>query len=69
MRMALVFYVVAMHLLVFVTTYHWSHTGGCHNFDAEHLAHLPPAIPQHIREQMAEQADAAGSAAADAVSP
>ncbi len=45
MRTALFFYVLTMHLLVFVTTYHWSHTGGCHNVDNEHLAHLPPAPP------------------------
>jgi homeobox protein cut-like len=45
MRTGLFFYVLAMHLLVFVTTYHWSHQEGCgqHNMmDKEQLSHLPP---------------------------
>eukprot|EP00522_Entomoneis_paludosa_P006488 CAMPEP_0172455078 /NCGR_PEP_ID=MMETSP1065-20121228/11879_1 /TAXON_ID=265537 /ORGANISM="Amphiprora paludosa, Strain CCMP125" /LENGTH=775 /DNA_ID=CAMNT_0013207531 /DNA_START=71 /DNA_END=2398 /DNA_ORIENTATION=+ len=41
MRAALFFYVTALHLLVFSTTYHWSHTDGCHNVNNEHLAFLP----------------------------
>lgn len=40
MRTFLFFYVLAMHLLVFSTTYHWSHSdSGCDN---DHLSHLPP---------------------------
>ena len=51
MRTALFIYVLAMHLLVFITTYHWSHTGGCHNaMDMEHLSHLPPALPAEMRQ-------------------
>lgn len=61
MRTALFIYVVAMHLLVFITTYHWSHESGCHNFhDPEHLAHLPPHSVQ--------VAAAAGKAALDVAS-
>lgn len=52
MRTSLFFYVVALHLLVFVTTYNWSHQG-CDSFylDKEHLSHLPPVTPAHIIEQ------------------
>lgn len=45
MRTFLFFYVFAMHFLVFLTTYHWSHSeggSGCSIQDIEHLAHLPP---------------------------
>jgi len=45
MRTFLFFYVLAMHFLVFQTTYHWSHSeggSGCSILDIEHLAHLPP---------------------------
>jgi len=39
MRTVLFFYVLGMHLLVFITTYHWSH--GCHNLphpvDVDHF--------------------------------
>mmetsp|Transcript_29715 Transcript_29715/g.34482 ORF Transcript_29715/g.34482 Transcript_29715/m.34482 type:complete len:658 (+) Transcript_29715:284-2257(+) len=34
MRTALFFYVVILHLLVFATTYHWSH--GCHSVPHQH---------------------------------
>jgi hypothetical protein len=62
MRTALFIYVLAMHLLVFITTYHWSHAGGCHNtMDIEHLSHLPPALPA----DMQQQAPAAAAARAD----
>ena len=45
MRTFLFFYVLAMHLLVFLTTYHWSHAEvhtGCSITDIEKLSHLPP---------------------------
>lgn len=45
MRAFLFFYVLAMHLLVFLTTYHWSHAEvhtGCSITDIEKLSHLPP---------------------------
>ena len=35
MRTALFFYVLGMHLLVFVTTYHWSHMSGCDSFHSK----------------------------------
>lgn len=42
MRLFLFFYMVAMHMLVFLTTYHWSHNdNGCGAVN-EHLSHLPP---------------------------
>jgi homeobox protein cut-like len=42
MRTFLFFYVVALHVLVFSTTYHWSHDAtGCGAVN-EHLSHLPP---------------------------
>ena len=46
MRTILVIYVVSLHLLVFVTTYHWSHTGSCEMMMHDHLAHLPPVMPK-----------------------
>ena len=47
MRTFLFFYVLAMHLLVFSTTYHWSHneSGVDCMLMNEQLSHLPPAIP------------------------
>lgn len=41
MRTALFFYVVALHLLVFFTTTHWSHSETCQTRNNEHLAILP----------------------------
>ncbi|KAL7581260.1 hypothetical protein ACA910_006031 [Epithemia clementina (nom. ined.)] len=56
MRTALFFYVSALHLLVFVTTYHWSHTSDeCHP-NNDHLAFLP-------HEQQTEKAAEAAAAA------
>jgi hypothetical protein len=54
MRTGLFFYVVALHMLVFVTTYHWSASGGgCDLYSAnESLSHLPPSLPAHIQQQM-----------------
>jgi homeobox protein cut-like len=46
MRKALFFYVLGMHLLVFVTTYHWSHSSSCdflHKHEA--LAHFHGGMP------------------------
>jgi homeobox protein cut-like len=45
MRTALFFYILAMHLLVFITTYHWSHELSCEDMhNPEHLSHLPPVM-------------------------
>jgi hypothetical protein len=54
MRTGLFFYVVALHMLVFVTTYNWSHASGCDSYfpDNEHLSHLPPIVPKHMQQQM-----------------
>ena len=41
MRTALFCYVVALHLLVFFTTTHWSHSETCQSRNNEHLAILP----------------------------
>ena len=44
MRTALFFYVLVMHLLVFVTTYHWSHE--CSNYPThEHVDHFHGGAP------------------------
>lgn len=61
MRTALFFYVLVLHLLVFVTTYHWSHADQCGAVHYEHLAHLPPNPAEHIREDLQAAAKAAGS--------
>jgi len=44
MRTFLFFYVLALHLLVFLTTYHWSHSDSGHDcvLHHEHLSNLPP---------------------------
>ena len=60
MRAALFFYVTALHLLVFVTTYHWSHADGCHNVNNEHLAFLPHE--QQVSLANAQAHEAAGAA-------
>jgi len=58
MRTFLFFYVFAMHFLVFLTTYHWSHSEGgtgCSIQDIEHLAHLPPMTlktPDEVMKDM-----------------
>ena len=44
MRTALFVYVTCLHLLVFITTMHWSHNATCDHSDHEHLAHLPPMV-------------------------
>uniref|UniRef100_A0A7S1G253 Protein CASP n=1 Tax=Corethron hystrix TaxID=216773 RepID=A0A7S1G253_9STRA len=50
MRTALFFYLLGMHALVFVTTYHWSHSHGCNlaalsnHEDLAHLHHGPPRL-------------------------
>jgi hypothetical protein len=53
MRTGLFFYVLTLHLLVFATTYNWSHGGAaCDYYSAsEYLAHLPPTIPKHLQQQ------------------
>lgn len=44
MRTFLFFYVLTMHLLVFLTTYHWSHNDSSHDctLHYEELSNLPP---------------------------
>ena len=50
-RAFLFFYVVAMHVLVFLTTYHWSHSdSGCSMANNEHLSHLPPVVSKTAEE-------------------
>ncbi len=47
------FYVLFLHLLVFVTTYHWSHAdSSCHGaiLDREMLSHLPPNSAEQIKD-------------------
>jgi homeobox protein cut-like len=46
MRTVLFFYIMAMHLLVFGTTYHWSHSSSC-DFVHSHpdLAHFHGGVP------------------------
>ena len=52
MRTFLFFYVVAMHVLVFLTTYHWSHSemAGCSMQDVERLSHLPPVAQEAMKD-------------------
>jgi len=67
MRTALFFYVVAMHLIVFMTTYYWSHTGGCPSEldHHEHLAHLPPHLASaHVEQERPAAATVAQQQAA-----
>lgn len=47
MRTGLFFYLMFLHLLVFVTTYHWAHETGCHAHLEDHpgLAHLHHGPP------------------------
>ena len=46
MHTALFLYVLAMNLLVFVITYHWSHSSGCNLFHTEEaLAHSHGGVP------------------------
>lgn len=55
MRTFLFFYILAMHLLVFLTTYHWSHAEihtGCSILDIEKLTHLPPSTHKTPEEIM-----------------
>jgi homeobox protein cut-like len=58
MRTGLFFYMLALHLLVFVTTYHWSSSSSCdHYFDHEALSHLPPVLPSRMQHQMKAESD------------
>jgi hypothetical protein len=46
MRTTLFFYVLAMHLLVFVTTYQWSHSTTCDYYHSQpNLAHFHGGVP------------------------
>ena len=63
MRTLLFFYMIALHTLVFVTTYHWSHEMGCHDLvHHEDLAHFHGGVP--LENQGDAPADAAAAAAA-----
>ena len=70
MRTGLFFYVLTLHLLVFATTYNWSHGGAaCDYYSAsEYLAHLPPTVPKHLQQQP-ELAVKSAPANADPISP
>ena len=50
MRTALFVYETCLHLLVFITTAHWSHSGTCDHSDHEHLAHLPPMVHEAAKQ-------------------
>lgn len=52
MRTFLFFYILSLHLLVFMTTYHWSHSdsGSCTIAANEHLSHLPPLTDKSAEE-------------------
>ena len=46
-RTALFFYILGMHFLVFITTFHWSHSSACdfsEHHAVAHLHHGPPKI-------------------------
>ncbi len=61
MRTFLFFYVLAMHILVFSTTYHWSHnSSGCVIAVNEHLSHLPP-ITEKTPEQVMQDLSGLGT--------
>ena len=61
MRTLLFFYMITLHTLVFVTTYHWSHEMGCHDLvHHEDLAHFHGGVP--LENQGDAPADAAASA-------
>ena len=65
MRTALFFYVLGMHLLVFVTTYHWSHMSGCDSFHSQDaLAHFHGGVPLPENPNGVAMANAAANAAA-----
>ena len=55
MRSFLFVYVVAMHVLVFATTYHWSHSessGSCVH-DLEKISHLAPVQQDAMKDMVA----------------
>eukprot|EP00978_Attheya_sp_CCMP212_P015513 scaffold39980_cov50-Attheya_sp.AAC.4 len=64
MRTALFFYVIGMHLLVFITTYHWSHALGCHDLvlsSSDSFAHMHGGVPlPETRGVLLEPAPAVG---------
>jgi hypothetical protein len=55
MRTGLFFYMMAMHLLVFGTTYHWSHSSSCD------FVHSHPDLP--LPEKRNNESVAANAAA------
>mmetsp|Transcript_22597 Transcript_22597/g.45761 ORF Transcript_22597/g.45761 Transcript_22597/m.45761 type:complete len:813 (-) Transcript_22597:52-2490(-) len=67
MRMALFFYIVAMHLLVFSTTYHWSHNSSCDELHNHiDLAHFHGGVPLPETPNGVAAANAAAKAVANA---
>jgi homeobox protein cut-like len=60
MRLALFFYVIGMHVLVFSTTYHWSDPGCDSAAHHEMLSHLPPDHHQHIANAVSAAAPLVG---------
>ena len=58
MRAFLFVYVVSLHMLVFVTTYHWSHTGNECHVDNEHVSHLAPhEMEEHVAAEKSGNAN------------
>jgi len=52
-RSVLFFYVLGLHLLCFLTTYHWSHEMGCHDFEVHpdllnhpQITHMQGGLPE-----------------------
>ena len=67
MRTALFFYVLSMHLLVFVTTYHWSHNSACDDLhNHADLAHFHGGVPLPETPNGLALANAAANAAMEA---
>ena len=52
-RTILFFYILGMHLLVFLTTFHWSHSSACdfsEHHSVMHLHHGPPKIEEAVAD-------------------
>ncbi|GKY93338.1 hypothetical protein MPSEU_000301400 [Mayamaea pseudoterrestris] len=57
MRAFLFVYVVSLHMLVFITTYNWSHTGNECHVDNEHVSHLAPhEMQEHVAAENGSKA-------------
>lgn len=61
MRTLLFFYMLGMHLLVFITTYHWSHEMGCHELiHHEDVAHMHGGVPfENVKQGLGAAAQGA----------